>query len=63
MVWPTEVLAVSKHDSDNRFYECASAAAADYVVTGNIKDFTKPHKNVRIINSRQLLALVTAGEG
>ena len=63
MVWPAEVLAVSKHDSDNRFYECASAANADYIVTGNIRDFTKPYKNVRIINSRQLLELVAAAEG
>ena len=63
MVWPREVLAVSKHDSDNRFYECASAANADYIVTGNTKDFTKPYKDVGIINSRQLMELVTRGEG
>jgi uncharacterized protein len=61
-VWPTEVLAISKHDSDNRFYECASAANADFIVTGNSKDFTKPYKGVKIINWRQLLELMTRGQ-
>src|SRR6267154_2185903 len=27
MVTPTEQLTISEHDSDNRFYECADAAA------------------------------------
>lgn len=62
MVTPTQQLAISKHDSDNRFYECADAAAADYIVTGNNKHFTKPHKNTRIITGRQLLELLTGGE-
>jgi predicted nucleic acid-binding protein len=58
MVTPTQLLTISKHDSDNRFYECADAAAADYIVTGNTKHFTKPHKNTRIITGRQLLELL-----
>jgi predicted nucleic acid-binding protein len=29
LVTPTERLAISAHDSDNRFYECADAAGAD----------------------------------
>ena len=58
MVTPTEHLAISEHDSDNRFYECADAAAADYIVTGNNRHFTKPHKNTKIINGRQLLELL-----
>lgn len=61
-VTPTEQLANSRHDSDNRFYECADAAAADYIVTGNNKHFTKPHKNTKIITGRQLLELLTAGQ-
>jgi putative PIN family toxin of toxin-antitoxin system len=58
MVAPTERLAISAHDSDNRFYECADAAGADYIVTGNSKHFTKSHKNTRIITGRQLLELL-----
>jgi putative PIN family toxin of toxin-antitoxin system len=58
MVTPTERLTISKHSSDNRFYECADAADADYLVTGNARHFTKDHKNTKIISSRQLLDLL-----
>ena len=62
MVTTTAKLAISEHDSDNRFYECAEAASADYIVTGNSKHFTKPYKNTKIITGRQLLELLTAGQ-
>jgi uncharacterized protein len=38
-VSPIERLKVSKDDADNRFYECAAVAEADYIVTGNIRHF------------------------
>jgi putative PIN family toxin of toxin-antitoxin system len=60
-VTPTKQLTVSQHESDNRFYECADAAAADFIVTGNLKHFTKPYKNIQIVNPRQLLQLVVPG--
>jgi len=62
MVTPTTTLVISEHDSDNRFYECAEAAGVDYIVTGNTRHFSKPHKNTRIITGRQLLELLTAGQ-
>lgn len=62
MVTPTARLEISKHDSDNRFYECADAAQADYIVTGNTRHFTKPHKNTQIISGRGLLELMAAGQ-
>ena len=62
MVTPTTRLEISKHDSDNRFYECADAAQADYIVTGNTRHFTKPHKNTQIISGRELLELMAAGQ-
>src|SRR5215469_4549266 len=49
-VTPTEELFISKHPSDNRFYECAAAADADYIVTGNAKHFSKGYKNTKIIS-------------
>lgn len=58
MVEPSETLTVSEHPSDNRFYECAAAAAADYIVTGNLKHFSRPYKTTKIVNSRQLLQLI-----
>ena len=60
---PIRQLTMSPHDSDNRFYECADAAEADYIVTGNLKHFTKPHKNTKIINTRQLLELLAELSG
>jgi putative PIN family toxin of toxin-antitoxin system len=62
MVTPTIRLEISKHDADNRFYECADAAQADYIVTGNTRHFTKPHKNTQIISGRELLELMAAGQ-
>src|SRR6266478_1630422 len=43
VVTPTEQLAISDHDSDNRFYECAAAAEADYIITANARHFPKSH--------------------
>ena len=59
---PTSTLTISPHDSDNRFYECAEAAGADYIVTGNTRHFSKPYKNTKIITGRQLLELLTADQ-
>jgi uncharacterized protein len=61
-VTPTQPLKISDHESDNRFYECADAADADYIVTGNLKHFKHPHKNTRIVNARQLQEILTAGQ-
>jgi putative PIN family toxin of toxin-antitoxin system len=58
MVTPTETLRISDDESDNRFYECADASDADYIVTGNLKHFNRPYKNTQIVNPRQLLELL-----
>jgi putative PIN family toxin of toxin-antitoxin system len=60
-VQPTDTLRISDHAPDNRFYECADAAKADYIVTGNTKHFKKPHKTTKIITARQLLEIVAPG--
>ena len=39
MVQPTKTLAISPDEPDNRFLECAAAAQAAYLVTGNTKHF------------------------
>src|SRR5438067_2450215 len=46
-VLPSQPLKISDHESDNRFYECADAADADYIITGNLKHFKKSHKNTQ----------------
>ena len=58
-VEPSETVAVSKDEDDNRFLECAEAGAADYLVTGNKRHFPAKWKSTRIVNARQLLELVS----
>jgi putative PIN family toxin of toxin-antitoxin system len=53
-------LKVFAHEEDNRIYECAVAAKADYIVTENTRDFKKPYKMTKIITARQLLNLLQA---
>jgi putative PIN family toxin of toxin-antitoxin system len=48
-------LKISSHEGDNRIYECALAAKADYIITENTKHFPRPHKYTKIINARELL--------
>ena len=45
----------SRHEADNRFLECAEAAGAEFLITGNTKDFPAKWKNTRIVTARQLL--------
>lgn len=55
-------LKLSQHEGDNRIYECALAAKAQYIVTENTKHFPKPYKYTKIVNARQLLDLVAGGK-
>jgi|KBSMisStaDraftv2_1062788.scaffolds.fasta_scaffold94153_3 putative PIN family toxin of toxin-antitoxin system len=55
---PAAVLAESPDEPDNRFYECAHAARADYLITGNLKDFPVPYGPTKIVNARQFLELL-----
>ena len=57
-VQPRHRLEISSHDDDNRVYECAEAAGADYIVTENTKHFKQPHGKTQIVNARQLLKLL-----
>jgi putative PIN family toxin of toxin-antitoxin system len=63
LVVPSTHLAESPDESDNRFYECADAADADYIVTGNAKHFTKTYKSTQTVTPRQLLDLLAPGIG
>jgi uncharacterized protein len=59
-VKPRGRLKISGHEDDNRVYECAAAAKADFIVTENTKHFKAPYKTTRIVNARQLLELLGA---
>jgi putative PIN family toxin of toxin-antitoxin system len=57
-VTPLELVTESKDDPDNRFLECAEAAGADYLVTGNKRHFPNHWKSTRIVNAGEFLRLV-----
>jgi putative PIN family toxin of toxin-antitoxin system len=57
-VAPTRCLEVTSDPDDNIFVECADAARADYLVTGNQKHFPKFWKKTKIITPREFISLV-----
>jgi len=63
VVRPTRKLKVTKDSDDNLVLECALAARADYVVTGNGRDFPKQFQNIRVIGPKQFLMVLAAEPG
>ena len=57
VVRPTVALQVCKDDDDNRFLECAVAAQADYLISGNLRDYPISFGTIRIVNGRQFFEL------
>jgi putative PIN family toxin of toxin-antitoxin system len=51
---PQACLACSDAD-DNRLLDCAAAAGAEFVITGNLRHFPAEWNNVRVCNARQFL--------
>jgi uncharacterized protein len=61
-VWvrPTERVRVCPDPDDDIFLECAAAAKAAYVVTGNLKHFPVSWAGIRIVTARWLLDNLSA---
>jgi putative PIN family toxin of toxin-antitoxin system len=57
-VAPTRRLDVASDPDDNIFLECADAAGADYLITGNQKHFPKFWKRTKIVTAREFVNLV-----
>jgi uncharacterized protein len=57
MTWPVRQLQITADPDDNIFLECADAARADYLVTGNTRHFPRFWKQTKIINSREFLSI------
>ncbi len=51
-------LRVTADPDDDKFIECADAARADYLVTGNQRHFPRYWKRTKIITSRQFIEIV-----
>lgn len=58
LVNPVRAVEVTNDPDDNMFVECADAARADYLVTGNLGHFPRFWKNTKVVASREFLNLV-----
>ena len=57
-VAPSRLPQLTTDPDDNIFLECADAARADYLVTGNRRHFPRFWKKTKIIDSREFLDIV-----
>ena len=57
-VKPSRPLQVTNDPDDNKFLECADAARADYLITGNQRHFPKFWKKTKVITSREFIDIV-----
>jgi uncharacterized protein len=57
LVVPSRTLNVTSDPDDNIFLECADAARADYLITGNQRHFPAFWKQTKIITSREFVTL------
>ena len=58
VVAPTHLLQVTSDPDDNMFLECADAARADYLITGNQRHFPKFWKQTKVITTREFITVV-----
>jgi len=56
-VVPTRQLEATTDPADNIFLECADAARADYLVTGNQKHFPRFWKKTKAVTAREFVSL------
>jgi uncharacterized protein len=57
-VAPARRLQVTADPDDNLFLECADAARADYLVTGNTRHFPNFWKKTKVITPREFMSIV-----
>ena len=58
LVDPVRALQVTKDPDDDKFVECADAARADYLITGNQRHFPRFWKKTKVITSREFISIV-----
>jgi putative PIN family toxin of toxin-antitoxin system len=58
---PQHSLAVAADPSDNKFLECAEAAHAHFLVTGNKRHYPKRWQDTLVVNARELLGVLVPG--
>jgi predicted nucleic acid-binding protein len=60
-VKPTETIKACSDPDDDIFLECAYAALADYLVTGNLKHFPPSWASTLVVTPRSFLDLLVRG--
>ena len=60
LIAPVRAVKESPDEADNRFLECAVAAGADYLVTGNTKHFPREFETTKIVTARRFLEIIAA---
>jgi uncharacterized protein len=58
IISPRVRLDVSSDPGDNKFIECAEAARADYLITGNRRYFPKFWKSTKVISAREFVEAI-----
>jgi len=58
LVKPARAIQVANDPDDDKFLECADAARADYLITGNQRHFPNFWKNTKVITSREFISIV-----
>jgi putative PIN family toxin of toxin-antitoxin system len=58
LVKSARVMQVANDPDDDKFLECADAARADYLITGNQRHFPKYWKRTKVITSREFVSIV-----
>lgn len=56
-VVPRRRIEVTSDPDDNIFIECADAARADYLITGNQRHFPRFWKGTKVITSREFIEI------
>jgi len=57
-VVPRKKVAIARDPDDDRVMECALEAGADYIVTGNNRDFPAQFHGVRVVTPRDFLFIL-----
>jgi uncharacterized protein len=58
LIFSSRKIHVTSDPDDNIFLECADAARADYLVTGNLRHFPRFWKQSKIVTSREFVTLM-----
>lgn len=57
-VAPARPLNITPDPGDNKFLECADAARADFLITGNLRHFPAYWKRTKVVSSRDFMLVV-----